>query len=107
MRLPSPIQTYFDADQGDDAGRLADAFASDATVTDEGELYSGRPQIAAWWRAAKDRYQHNATPLDLQDAAGVTTVRATVAGNFPGSPAILTFAFRVRGDAIAHLEIGA
>lgn len=37
----------------------------------------------------------------------VTKVRARVAGQFQGSPATLTFAFRLKGDQITGLETGA
>ena len=38
MKLPSPIQTYFDADERNDA--LIHVFAPDAVVKDEGQPYS-------------------------------------------------------------------
>ena len=34
-------------------------------------------------------------------------VRAKVTGQFPGSPVTLTFAFRLKGDQITTLDIGA
>ncbi len=40
------------------------------------------------------------------DGAYAHEVRAKVTGQFPGSPITLTFAFRMKDDRIAALEIG-
>jgi hypothetical protein len=42
----------------------------------------------------------------MSELAGKTVVRARVSGNFPGSPAMLTFTFGLTGDRISELEIG-
>lgn len=107
MNLPSPIQAYFDADHSSDGDALVHAFAPDATVKDEGHSYTGRPAIGAWWREAKAKYQHVIEPLDVATKGDVVRVRTSVTGQFPGSPAALTFAFRLQDDQIANLEIGA
>lgn len=107
MKLPAPVQTYFDADRDDDADRLMNAFAIDARVEDEGATHIGQADIAVWWRAAKDRYQPVTTPVDAETIGSLTIVKASVSGSFPGSPALLTFKFEVAGNRIAHLEIGA
>lgn len=105
MNLPPSIRTYFDAQAPQDAETLAEAFAPDAIVRDEGETRRGRDDIRAWWQATKDRYRHRAEPLDLTLDAGKAVVRARVSGDFPGSPAVLTFTFGLAGDRIAGLEI--
>lgn len=107
MNLPPPIQTYFNADRSGDGEALLGCFRSDAVVTDEGRVYAGRAAIDGWWRAAKTRYKHHAEPLDASGTVGAATVRARVTGDFPGSPAELTFAFRLEAGLIAALEIGA
>ena len=107
MKLPSPIRTYFDADGKPDGAAPIGAFAADAIVEDEGKTYRGHEAIAAWWRAAKAKTEHTAEPFDIADKNGATEVRAKVSGNFPGSPADLTFAFRLKDDAIVGLRIGA
>jgi hypothetical protein len=107
MNLPSPIQTYFDADERNDGDALMHVFAPDAVVKDEGRSHAGRQAIEAWWRDVKAKYQHVIEPLD--DMAGtdaVTRVRTKVTGRFPGSPVTRTFAFRLKGDQIVGLEIG-
>ena len=107
MKLPAPVQAYFDADEAAGDAAPTDAFAPDAVVRDEGRTHAGRDAIAAWWRAAKAQYRHRAEPREIQEERGLAIVRARVTGRFPGSPALLTFAFRLEGGRIAALEIGA
>lgn len=107
MTLPAPIQAYLDADGRGDAEALIQAFAPDATVRDEGHTHAGHAAIGTWWRAAKARYRHVIAPLGMAEKDGVAEIRAEVTGDFPGSPVTLTFAFRLQGDRIAGLEIGA
>ena len=107
MHLPSPIRTYFDADARGDRDALIAAFAPDASVRDEGQLYAGRQAIGAWWRETKDKYQAVIELLELRDEDddGVTIVHTRATGQFPGSPAMIRFLFRLDGDLISGLEI--
>ncbi len=107
MNLPSPIRTYFDADAKPDGDAPMSAFAPDAVVEDEGRTHRGPHAIEAWWRSAKAKTRHIAEPFRLKDHGGEVEVRAKVSGDFPGSPADLTFAFRLEDDAIVRLRIGA
>lgn len=103
MQLPDPIQTYFTAT---DRETVASAFAPHAVVHDEAQLHRGPEEIGAWWQASKTKYRHHAAPLDLAEDAGKTVVRARVTGDFPGSPAVLTFRFGLTENRISDLEIG-
>jgi ketosteroid isomerase-like protein len=107
VKLPSPIQAYFDADKGGKSDALVQTFASDAVVQDEGRSYAGTQAIEAWWREVKAKYQHTVEPLESGERGDVTNVRARVTGCFPGSPAVLTFTFQINNDWIGRLEIGA
>jgi hypothetical protein len=108
MNLPSSIQTYFDAGKSNDGEALIDAFVPDAVVKDEGHSHAGRQGIDAWWHDVKARYRHVIEPLDVaEEKDHVVRVRTKVTGQFPGSPVTLTFAFRLEGNQIASLEIGA
>lgn len=106
MNLPAPIQTYFTAVAPQDGARLAQAFAADAVVQDEGATHRGPEAITAWWMAAKAKYRHNAEPLELTAVDDKTVVRARVSGDFPGSPAVLTFTFGLADGLIQDLRIG-
>ena len=102
MKLHPSIQAYFDAD----GAAPLDAFAPDAIVADEGHRHIGHAAIDAWWRDVTAKYQAVAEPLEVSTKDGAHEVRARVTGRFPGSPIKLTFAFRMKDDRIAALEIG-
>lgn len=106
MNLPTPIRTYFTAEAPQDGAAFAAAFAAEAVVHDEGRSHRGPEEIRVWWQAAKAKYRHRAEPLELNEAEDRAVVRARVSGDFPGSPAILTFTFRLSGDRITDLGIG-
>lgn len=105
--LPTALRAFFDADADRAGGAPLAAFAPDAVVRDEGKTHTGHAAIAAWWTAAKAAYRHTAEPLETTEVGELTRVRARVTGDFPGSPAVLTFAFRTEGGLITGLEIGA
>ena len=105
MHLPAPIRTYFTVKTPHDGEAFGAAFTAEAIVHDEGKVHHGPEEIRAWWQAAKDKYRHSAEPLELTEVAGKTAVRALVSGNFPGSPAILTFTFGLAGGRITDLKI--
>jgi hypothetical protein len=107
MKLPSPIQAYFGADERNDGEALIQAFAPDATVKDEGRSYAGLQAIGAWWRETKDKYQTVLEPLEVGDENDVTAVRARVTGQFPGSPVMMSFMFQLAGNRISRLDIEA
>lgn len=107
MDLHPAIQTYFDADRRRDRDALTEAFRPDATVADEGRTYEGRDAIGAWWSETKAQYEAVLKPLEATRADDAIVVRTRVSGNFPGSPATLTFAFRMAGERIKALEIAA
>jgi hypothetical protein len=107
MQLPAPIQAYFDADRDPRSAAPIHTFATGAVVKDEGKAHVGHEAITAWWRTAKAQYQHSAEPSDILVESGLTIVRTQVTGQFPGSPALLTFAFQLEAGRIAALEIGA
>ncbi len=107
MKLPEPIRAFFDAEKGIGDTAPVRAFAPDAVVKDEGKAHVGADAIEAWWRAAKAQYRHTAEPCEVMEQRGLTIVRAKVSGQFPGSPALLTFAFQLNDGRIAALEISA
>lgn len=105
MKLPAAIHTYFTAQAPQDGEAFGAAFAPDAIVRDEARHHHGPQEIHAWWLAAKAKYRHSAKPLEVTETAGKTVVRARVSGDFPGSPADLTFTFGLAGEKITDLEI--
>lgn len=107
MKLPAPIQVFFDAEKGSGDKAPVRAFAPNAIVKDEGKLYVGHDAIETWWLAAKAQYQHTSEPREIVKQRHRTIVRAQVSGQFAGSPALLTFAFLLENERIGALEITA
>ncbi|MEC4592796.1 nuclear transport factor 2 family protein [Nitrospirillum amazonense] len=104
LTLPPPIAAYFAADKaGGDA--VAACFTDQAVVKDEGHAHHGPAAIAAWKTAASAKYIYTSTPVAVDQADGRVVVTSHVAGNFPGSPITLRYAFVLEGDKISGLEI--
>lgn len=106
MNLPDPIHAFFKADEINDFDAVIRTFAPDTVVEDENQTYAGLQAIEQWWHAAKAKYQHAAEPLEMEQQDGGIKVRARVTGQFPGSPAMLTYRFRLADENITALEIG-
>ncbi len=106
ITLPDPISTYFDAKNAHDVDAMLATFAVDALVHDEKQDFAGRVAIREWIDGTTRKYRVTATPTRVDQAGDKMIVTATVAGNFPGSPAELRYSFRISGEKIAGLEIG-
>ena len=105
VSLPRPLAAYLSAEATTDVESLADCFAPDAIVRDEGRTIQGLDAIKAWKRDTKAKYQYTVQPLDVvQDQAGVK-MRARLTGTFPGSPIEVTYRFVLVNEKIAVLEI--
>lgn len=107
MNLPAPINEYFDADKVPGGDAPTQVFTATAVVSDEGKSHVGHDAIAAWWRGAKQKYRHTAVPIEIKQGDARAEVRAVVTGQFPGSPATLTFVFGLEDGRINSLRIAA
>ncbi|HAT1648638.1 TPA: nuclear transport factor 2 family protein [Raoultella planticola] len=103
MDMPSAVQAFFAAE---DLDSVVSAFTPDAVVKDEGNTYRGRQAIREWRVAARQQYQYVAEPLETIAQGDRVKVRANVSGNFPGSPVVLSYLFRLTAEQIDGLEIG-
>lgn len=107
-KLPAPIATYFAAADADEAARDA-AFAVDAIAVDEGKVYRGRAEIAAWRNRSIVGAGVTYKNLRSQVRGGETMVTAEIDGNFDRTglpdPLDLNFHFVLRGDEIVTLVI--
>jgi hypothetical protein len=104
LDLPAPIAAYFTAEKNDSEA-LAQCFADNAVVKDEGHTYQGRAAIKQWKAAVSAKYQYTSEPLACERKDGTFVVTSRLTGNFPGSPVNLRFFFGLAGDKIASLEI--
>ena len=104
--LPTPIATYIVAENSGDTEALAQCFAEDAIVRDEGQTIRGLAAIKQWKAETKKKYQHAIEPLASVQKGEKTIVTNRLTGNFPGSPIVLQFIFRLdERDKISSLEI--
>jgi hypothetical protein len=103
--LPTPIAIYIEAENRGGVKALAQCFAEDAVVRDEGQTIKGLPAIKEWKAETKKKYQHTIEPLASARKDGRTIVTNRLTGNFPGSPIELEFVFTLHGDKIVSLEI--
>ena len=105
MELPSPLDTYLSAEATTDLERLADCFAPDATVRDEGRTIHGLDAIKAWKKESKAKYQYTVKPLTVIQNQASVKMRARLTGQFPGSPIEVTYSFVLANGKIVSLEI--
>ena len=104
--LPIVLQRYFDAQNAHDIEAMVACFAPDAAVRDEGRDISGTEAIRAWKKQTSAKYRIMAEPLECRSEADRTVLVAKVSGNFPGSPANLTYRFSLAADGrISALEV--
>src|SRR5258707_917847 len=64
MILPPPLVAYLNSEATADVESLANCFAADAVVHDEGRAIRGLDAIKAWKKDAKTKYQYTVKPLD-------------------------------------------
>jgi len=105
LPLPKPIEVFLSSENMHDTDALAECFAPDATVQDEGRTLKGLNAIKAWRLDTAKKYQHRLEPLAASAHGGKTVVSTKLTGNFPGSPITLDFVFTLQGNKIAALEI--
>jgi SnoaL-like domain len=106
LLLP-PIDQYVRIENSGDVEALAECFAPNATVRDEGQTYEGLDAIKKWKAETKKKYGHSITPLEVADRNGKIVLKARLTGSFPGSPVTVGFSFAVKDGRITSLEIGA
>lgn len=105
QQLPLPLATYYEAkNQHDVAGMLA-PFTEDAVVKDEGHEHHGRAAIRSWMEHTTRKYRVTIDVKQIEPVNGHLIVSGLVSGDFPGSPAMLRYAFTLSGSKIARLEI--
>ncbi len=103
--LPKSIADYIAGSNAHDPDACAACFAADAIVIDEGRERKGLADIRAWKEEVTRKYRATVQVIAVAKTDGKTIVTGRVSGNFPGSPVDLRYAFTLRGDKIARLEI--
>jgi hypothetical protein len=103
--LPHPIDVYVRQENSAEREDLAECFAAEAVVSDEGGTHAGLPAITKWRATTKRKYHHSIVPLEVIEKNSRTILKAMVHGNFPGSPVVLDFGFVLNNGKIVSLEI--
>ena len=107
MGAPDVITRYLTAAAAGDFATLADCFAVDGTVTDEGHTYGGRAEIIGWRESLASQFTYTATVTSSEPISDSEyRVAAHLVGDFPGGVADLTYRFVLHDDLIADLTIG-
>ena len=104
-KLPAPIATYITVGNRGDTEALAECFAENAVVRDEGQTITGLIAIKQWMAETKRKYRHTIEPIAFAEEDSKIFVTNRLTGNFPGSPIELEFVFTLDADKITSLEI--
>jgi ketosteroid isomerase-like protein len=105
-QLPELIQRYLVAHRARDLDTAVGCYTEDATVTDEGNTYSGPQRIRDWLATSASEYTYT---VELTGARRIDGQRYValhhLEGDFPGGVADLQFRFTLRDERIAQLTI--
>jgi uncharacterized protein (TIGR02246 family) len=104
-QLPLPLATYYEAKNQHDINGMLAPFAEDAVVKDEGQEHHGRAAIRSWMEHTTRKYRVTIDVKQIESVDDRLIVSGLVSGDFPGSPAMLRYAFTLSGSKIARLEI--
>jgi len=104
-RLPGPLAAYFAATKHYDVEAMLAPFADGAVVKDEGRERQGLEAIREWMEETIRKYRFTAEVTDVAQTDRKVHVTVLVAGQFPGSPVTLRYAFTLDREKIARLEI--
>lgn len=105
MNLPNILQEFLKAQKLFDSTSFSNCFSDQATVFDEGKIYSGKEEIRQWNEKSNNEFQ---TLLEVQDFStrdNTILLRINISGYFDGSPVLLNFHFRVESNLITALVI--
>lgn len=103
MNLPNVIADLAKAQKNFDSVAYANCFSETAIVFDEGKTHNGKTEIQQWIKKANEEYQAVMKPLEYSALEGV--LKAEVSGNFPGSPIVLSYHFKLQNGVIKSLKI--
>ncbi|MFN0293394.1 nuclear transport factor 2 family protein [Pedobacter helvus] len=103
MNLPKVVAELVKTQNNFDSAAYAKCFTATAVVFDEGKTHQGRKEIENWIAKANEEYQATMKPLEYSETE--QTLRAEVAGTFPGSPITLTYHYEFEDGLIRSLKI--
>jgi ketosteroid isomerase-like protein len=105
-QLPEVITSYLGAHKARDIDNALSHYTDDATVTDEGNTYSGRDQIREWLQRSASEYSYTVELTGAEQTDNDHYVATHhLEGDFPGRVVDLRFQFALRDGRIAQLTI--
>lgn len=107
ITLSDVIETYFQANNAQDATAMAACFAEGAIVHDEGEELHGILAIANWIHKTTEKYQATVEVTNVREQNVEIVVTGQVSGDFEGSPIQLEYHFKIEAERIVALTIRA
>lgn len=105
IKLPQSIETFFETSNSYDSSLLAECFAGDAVLYDEGMTHRGPAAIKEHFEKANNDLSVKTEVTAAVEKNGGVTVTATITGNFDGSPVALDYYFTLRDHKISSLKI--
>ena len=99
------LEKFIRAKNASNAGLFVSCFTEDAVVQDDGQEMRGHEAIGAWFEGASRRYKLTLTPIEITEDGGETVLRASVAGDFDGSPVEFTYRLTVEHGKFSALNI--
>ena len=103
--LPAAIRQMLDAQANFDTIEFTAAFAMNAIVNDENQVYHGRKEIRQWNETTNTKYQPCFEVLDVFKINDEHILTIRMSGNFPGSPLAVKFHITLNDDLIVLLKI--
>src|SRR6476661_5423837 len=80
LPLPKPIEVFISSENTHDTDALAECFASDATVKDEGQRLKGLKAIKAWRLETANEYQRTLVTGGTKGVGAAVVVSLREAG---------------------------
>lgn len=104
FEIPQTIKSYFELTASEAHAEVAELFAPEAVIVDEGEDREivGRDAIHQWKIELASQLKTTVEVIDFVEKEGTQTATALVSGNFPGSPAEFKYHFEISPEGLIH-----
>ena len=97
-QLPPTIRRYLEIRESGESHRVAELFADDAEVSDEGRVHRGRDEIRAWIDETNAAYRYSKVFTGAREHEGTFGTSFRLTGDFPGGVVDLDYQFRLSDD---------
>ena len=105
MNLPKVVADLVKAQDNFDSVAYANCFSETAVVFDEGKTHNGRKEIEHWIASANKQYKTTMKPISFEKEGSKIILKAEISGDFPGSPAVLSYHLEIINEQIQSLKI--